>query len=390
MSSSRVSRRRRSACAIGPGIVASANMRCPARVSRWGCRSLDPRAAAARGARSMVIGVANAGGHIPPSWYRRAARSTGGGAGSGIGHARAAVESAGLAVGGGQIQPPTDRCANAAGRHSDRIGLEAFRTPAADGRHRLCARQEIHRARDRARPPGAADRCDVSRHRSNRHHDRRRGNADRLGGRRLHRGCRRSAFAQCAAAITSTSSKGRGRSFIRLTLESRWVCFTAASPIASSCATSRAARTCSAMPHFALPSIEQVIEQTIALGRLTNPDIRCAGISLNTAKLDAAECAARNRQRRKTAVIASRGSDAGRPEPSSACSMPVSKRGPLRRNPQRVSALRAAGPCVQGRRHRRWLCDRARNRRILPSGRALGRNRRDGRRNGDLVSSCAR
>jgi len=39
---------------------------------------------------------------------------------------------------------------------------------------------------------------------------------------------------------------------------------------------------------FELPSIEQVIEQTIALGRLTNPDIRCVGVSLNTAKLDAA------------------------------------------------------------------------------------------------------
>jgi uncharacterized NAD-dependent epimerase/dehydratase family protein len=40
---------------------------------------------------------------------------------------------------------------------------------------------------------------------------------------------------------------------------------------------------------FPLPSIEQVIEQTIALGRLTNPRIRCAGISLNTSKLDASE-----------------------------------------------------------------------------------------------------
>ena len=39
---------------------------------------------------------------------------------------------------------------------------------------------------------------------------------------------------------------------------------------------------------FALPSIEQVIEQTLALGRLTNPAIRCAGVSLNTAKFDAA------------------------------------------------------------------------------------------------------
>ena len=39
---------------------------------------------------------------------------------------------------------------------------------------------------------------------------------------------------------------------------------------------------------FPLPSIEQVIEQTIALGRLTNPGIRCVGVSLNTAKLDEA------------------------------------------------------------------------------------------------------
>ena len=39
-------------------------------------------------------------------------------------------------------------------------------------------------------------------------------------------------------------------------------------------------------PAFTLPSIEQVIAQTVALGRLTNPDIRCAGVSLNTGGLD--------------------------------------------------------------------------------------------------------
>lgn len=33
---------------------------------------------------------------------------------------------------------------------------------------------------------------------------------------------------------------------------------------------------------FVLPSIEQVIEMTISLGRLTNPDISCAGVALNT------------------------------------------------------------------------------------------------------------
>ncbi len=47
-------------------------------------------------------------------------------------------------------------------------------------------------------------------------------------------------------------------------------------------------RTILGHPNFALPSIEDVILQTVALGRLTNPAIRCAGISLNTATLSEA------------------------------------------------------------------------------------------------------
>ncbi len=39
---------------------------------------------------------------------------------------------------------------------------------------------------------------------------------------------------------------------------------------------------------YTLPPIEDVIAQTVALGRLTNPAIRCVGISLNTGALDAA------------------------------------------------------------------------------------------------------
>lgn len=41
-------------------------------------------------------------------------------------------------------------------------------------------------------------------------------------------------------------------------------------------------------PSFALPSIEDVIEQTVALGRTTNPAIRCAGVSLNTGWMEEA------------------------------------------------------------------------------------------------------
>lgn len=45
-------------------------------------------------------------------------------------------------------------------------------------------------------------------------------------------------------------------------------------------------------PGYGVPSIEAVIEQTIAVGRLTNPAIRCAGVSLNTAGMAAEEAAA--------------------------------------------------------------------------------------------------
>jgi uncharacterized NAD-dependent epimerase/dehydratase family protein len=38
-------------------------------------------------------------------------------------------------------------------------------------------------------------------------------------------------------------------------------------------------------PSFRLPSIGEVIERTIAIGRLTNPAIRCVGIAVNTSKL---------------------------------------------------------------------------------------------------------
>jgi uncharacterized NAD-dependent epimerase/dehydratase family protein len=43
------------------------------------------------------------------------------------------------------------------------------------------------------------------------------------------------------------------------------------------------------LPGLLLPSLEEVIELTVALGRRTNPEIRCAGVSLNTATLSGNE-----------------------------------------------------------------------------------------------------
>ena len=45
------------------------------------------------------------------------------------------------------------------------------------------------------------------------------------------------------------------------------------------------------LPDYPLPSIDDVIDMTVRLGRRTNPAIRCAGVSLNTSRLD--ESAAR-------------------------------------------------------------------------------------------------
>lgn len=45
-------------------------------------------------------------------------------------------------------------------------------------------------------------------------------------------------------------------------------------------------------PEFALPSLEEVIDMIVRLGRRTNPAIRCAGVSINTAHLDATESTA--------------------------------------------------------------------------------------------------
>ena len=41
--------------------------------------------------------------------------------------------------------------------------------------------------------------------------------------------------------------------------------------------------------HFALPTIQDCIDQHVLVGSRTNPDIRCVGISVNTSALPADE-----------------------------------------------------------------------------------------------------
>jgi uncharacterized NAD-dependent epimerase/dehydratase family protein len=46
------------------------------------------------------------------------------------------------------------------------------------------------------------------------------------------------------------------------------------------------------LPNYAIPTISEAIELTLVLARRTNPGVRCAGVSLNTAGLDEAQARA--------------------------------------------------------------------------------------------------
>lgn len=53
------------------------------------------------------------------------------------------------------------------------------------------------------------------------------------------------------------------------------------------------------LPEYATPSIREAIELTLALARRTNPEVRCAGVSLNTARLDDAQARAVLQEQRR-------------------------------------------------------------------------------------------
>jgi uncharacterized NAD-dependent epimerase/dehydratase family protein len=55
------------------------------------------------------------------------------------------------------------------------------------------------------------------------------------------------------------------------------------------------------LPHYKLPDLQLCIERNVEAAQLTNPAVRCVGVSVNTAALDAA--AARDYLRRTEDTI---------------------------------------------------------------------------------------
>ena len=250
-----------------------------------GLPSLDPRAAAARGARSMVIGVANAGGHIPPSWY---------------GALLEALEAGLDLVSGMHVRlaslPGLQSAADKYNRRLFDVRTPPAGIPIASGHKRTgrrlltvgtdCALGKKYTALAIARGLQAR-RIDATFRATGQ-------TGIMIAGEGMPLDSVVADFIAGAAEILSPNAppehidviEGQGSIFhpsyagvaLGLLHGSQPDRFVVCHEPGRTHVLGNAA--------FSLPSIEQVIEQTLALGRLTNPDIRCAGVSLNTAKLD--------------------------------------------------------------------------------------------------------
>jgi len=252
-----------------------------------GLEKLDPRAAAARGARSMVIGVANAGGHIPPSWH---------------GALLEALEAGLDLVSGMHVRLSSLPGLQSAADHFNRR-LFDVRTPPAGipvasglkrtGRRLLtvgtdCALGKKYTALAIARGLKAR-RIDATFRATGQ-------TGIMIAGEGMPLDSVVADFIAGAAEVLSPNAaadhidiiEGQGSIFHPSYAGVALGLLHGSQPDRFVVCHETGRTHVLGHPEFPLPSIEQVIEQTIVLGRLTNPDIRCAGISLNTAKLDAA------------------------------------------------------------------------------------------------------
>jgi len=253
-----------------------------------GLPSLDPRAAVARGARSMVIGVANPGGHIPASWF---------------GALLEALEAGLDLVSGMYVRlsslPGLQLAADKYNRRLIDVRTPPAGIPIASGLKRSgrrlltvgtdCALGKKYTALAivrglRARNINATFRATGQ-------------TGIMIAGEGMPLDSVVADFIAGAAEVLSPSAppdhidviEGQGSIFHPAYAGVALGLLHGSQPDSFVVCHEPGRTHVLGNAEFLLPSIEQVVEQTIALGRVTNPKIRCVGISLNTSKLDAAE-----------------------------------------------------------------------------------------------------
>lgn len=249
-----------------------------------GLARLTPAQAAARGARTMVIGVANQGGVIPPSWIRELL---------------AAIE-AGLDLVAGMhsrlqnIEELRDAAARAGTRLID-LRVPPPNLPVASGRKRTgrrlltvgtdCALGKKYTALSLARGLSELG-VDATFRASGQ-------TGIMIAGEGIAIDAVIADFAAGAAELLSPDAaqdhldviEGQGSLFHPAYAGVSLALLHGSQPDLFVVCHEPGRRQILGTAGMELPSIEAVIEQTLALGRLTNPAIRCVGVSLNTGRM---------------------------------------------------------------------------------------------------------
>ena len=256
-----------------------------------GLPRLTPAEAAAKGARSIVIGIANSGGFISPAWIPALVEALEAGLDIVAGmhmrlndHPELAAKAAqlGRQLFDVRVPPPGIPIGTGVRRTGKR--LLTVGTDCALGKKYTCAG-------DRPRLQGARRRCRFPRHRPDRDHDRRQRHSDGRGRRRLRRRRRRGAEPRRRAR---SLGRDRGPGLAAPPVLFRRVAGDPArQPARRHRRLSRSdrARPCSAIPEYPLPSVAEMIELNLRLGARTNPNVRCGGVTINTSALSEEEAA---------------------------------------------------------------------------------------------------
>ena len=260
-----------------------------------GLQSLTPEEAAARGARSLVIGVANAGGYIPPSWIAALTRALEAGLDIVSGMHMRLAEVPGLAAAASRL-----------GRRLIDLRVPPADIPTASGRKRSgrriltvgtdCALGKKYTALAIARGLNARGMDATFRATGQ--------TGIMIAGAGIPIDAVVVDFAAGAAELISPDAapdhidviEGQGSLFHPSYAGVTLALLHGSQPDLFIVCHSPGRSSLLGHDGFQMPTIEAVITQTVALGRLTNPDIRCAGVSLNTSGLTDDEAAAAIRE----------------------------------------------------------------------------------------------
>ena len=249
-----------------------------------GLQRLSPEEAAAKGAQSLIIGVANAGGFIPPSWIAALTRALEAGLDIVSGMHMRLAEVPGLAAAASRLGrqlidlrvPPAD-IPTATGRKRSGRRILTVGTDCALGKKYTAlaiARGLLERGKDATfRATGQT--------------------GIMIAGAGIPLDAVVVDFAAGAAEMVSPDAaadhidviEGQGSLFHPSYAGVTLALLHGSQPDLFIVCHSPERTTMLGHDGFQMPTIEAVIAQTVALGRLTNPDIRCAGISLNTSGL---------------------------------------------------------------------------------------------------------